>query len=197
MASTIPPHFNDRLLLGLKGTMSEAELHVLRARLRGGILNKARRGELEMRLPIGFVYDATRARTSGPGCPRSGQYPPAVSHFPAHRLSHGDGQSVPRSRPQVPAPPLRRAAARRGAMGRFGALARALGTAPPALRWRLLLWPFAATQACRWPAQLSAPAARGVDRTDTRCARGLHQLGRVSAAPANAARQCLRPGRGS
>jgi DNA invertase Pin-like site-specific DNA recombinase len=53
-----PAHFNDRLLLGLKGTMSEAELHVLRARLRGGILNKARRGELEMRLPIGFVYDA-------------------------------------------------------------------------------------------------------------------------------------------
>lgn len=53
-----PSHFNDRLLLGLKGTMSEAELHVLRARLRGGILNKARRGELKMRLPIGFVYDA-------------------------------------------------------------------------------------------------------------------------------------------
>jgi len=41
-----PAHFNDRLLLGLKGTMSEAELHVLRARLQGGILNKARRGEL-------------------------------------------------------------------------------------------------------------------------------------------------------
>ena len=53
-----PAHFNDRLLLGLKGTMSEAELHVLRARLRGGILNKARRGELEIRLPIGFVYDS-------------------------------------------------------------------------------------------------------------------------------------------
>ena len=55
-----PAHFNDRLLLGLKGTMSEAELHVLRARLRGGILNKARRGELEVRLPIGFVYDADK-----------------------------------------------------------------------------------------------------------------------------------------
>src|SRR5262245_5037831 len=52
-----PAHFNDRLLLGLEGTMSEAELHVLRARLRGGILNKARRGELEIRLPIGFIYD--------------------------------------------------------------------------------------------------------------------------------------------
>src|SRR5216683_3764640 len=53
-----PAHFNDRLLLGLKGTMSEAEIHVLRARLRGGILNKARRGELEVPLPVGFVYDA-------------------------------------------------------------------------------------------------------------------------------------------
>lgn len=53
-----PAHFNDRLLLGLKGTMSEAELYVLRARLRGGILNKASRGELMMRPPVGLVYDA-------------------------------------------------------------------------------------------------------------------------------------------
>lgn len=53
-----PTHFNDRLLLGLKGTMSEAELHVLRARLRGGVLNKAKRGELECPVPVGFAYDA-------------------------------------------------------------------------------------------------------------------------------------------
>ena len=53
-----PSHFNDRLLLGLKGTMSEAELHVLRARLQGGILNKARRGELVVKPPIGFVYNS-------------------------------------------------------------------------------------------------------------------------------------------
>ncbi len=52
-----PANFNDRLLLGLKGTMSEAELHLLRCRLHGGLLNKARRGELEIRLPVGFVYD--------------------------------------------------------------------------------------------------------------------------------------------
>src|ERR1700693_3936402 len=51
-----PSAFNDRLLLGLKGTMSEAELHLLRARLRGGILNKARRGELALRLPVGLVH---------------------------------------------------------------------------------------------------------------------------------------------
>ena len=53
-----PAHFNDRLLLGLKGTVSEAELHVLRARLVGGQLNKARRGELWMRAPLGMVFDA-------------------------------------------------------------------------------------------------------------------------------------------
>ena len=52
-----PAQFNDRLLLGLKGTMSEAELHILKSRLQGGILNKARRGELEMPLPVGLVYD--------------------------------------------------------------------------------------------------------------------------------------------
>jgi DNA invertase Pin-like site-specific DNA recombinase len=51
-----PALFNDRLLLGLKGTMSEAELHVLRARLNGGIRNKAMRGELRRGLPVGFVW---------------------------------------------------------------------------------------------------------------------------------------------
>src|SRR5262249_33071765 len=55
-----PAHFNDRLLLGLKGTMSEAELHVIRARLQGGILNKARRGELQSPLPVGLMYNAAK-----------------------------------------------------------------------------------------------------------------------------------------
>lgn len=53
-----PAHFNDRLLLGLKGTMSEAELHVLKARLQGGAINKAKRGDLEIPLPLGLVYNA-------------------------------------------------------------------------------------------------------------------------------------------
>lgn len=51
-----PALFNDRLLLGFKGAMSEAELHVLRARLNGGIRNKAARGELRRGLPVGFVW---------------------------------------------------------------------------------------------------------------------------------------------
>lgn len=52
-----PREFNDRLVLGMKGQMSEAELHFIKARLRGGVLSKARRGELITPLPVGLVYD--------------------------------------------------------------------------------------------------------------------------------------------
>src|ERR1700739_996854 len=51
-----PAVFNDRLVLGLKGTMSEAEFHILRAPRQGGIRNKAARGELRRGLPVGFVW---------------------------------------------------------------------------------------------------------------------------------------------
>lgn len=50
-------NFNDRLLLGLKGTMSEAELHFLAGRLQGAKRAAAERGELRFPLPVGFVYD--------------------------------------------------------------------------------------------------------------------------------------------
>jgi len=52
-----PADFNDQLLLGLKGTMSQAELHFIRARLQGGKLNKAKKGELRSPLPVGLIYN--------------------------------------------------------------------------------------------------------------------------------------------
>ncbi len=52
-----PSDFNDQLLLGIKGTMSQAELHFIRARLLGGKLNKAKRGELCFPLPVGYCYN--------------------------------------------------------------------------------------------------------------------------------------------
>src|SRR5215211_4135000 len=55
-----PHDFNDRLLLGLKGTMSEAELHLIRARLDGGLRSKAERGELALALPVGLDRDDER-----------------------------------------------------------------------------------------------------------------------------------------
>jgi excisionase family DNA binding protein len=51
-----PGSFNDRLLLGLKGTMSEVELHLIRSRLAGGLWEAARRGELRTHLPVGYAY---------------------------------------------------------------------------------------------------------------------------------------------
>ena len=78
MVSHDPAHFNDRLLLGLKGTMSEAELHVLKARLRGGILNKVRRGEYRCPLPTGLVYGQAGNVVLDPDA-RSGKQSPTSS----------------------------------------------------------------------------------------------------------------------
>lgn len=52
-----PGQFNDQLLLGLKGTMSQAELHLIRARLHGAKLHKAQKGELRFPIPVGYIYD--------------------------------------------------------------------------------------------------------------------------------------------
>src|SRR3954454_15333032 len=76
-----PGQFNDRLLLGLKGTISEAALHVLRARLRGGILSKARRGELKTPLPVGLVYDTRGRVVPGSGPPSPGCAAGLVRHL--------------------------------------------------------------------------------------------------------------------
>lgn len=53
-----PSSFNDRLLLGLKGTMSEAELHMLKSRMLQGLYHKAKKGELKFKLPVGYQFDS-------------------------------------------------------------------------------------------------------------------------------------------
>lgn len=60
-----PGDYNDRLLLGLKGTMSEAELHVLKSRLQQGMWNKAERGELLNHPPIGYVRSVSARAGAG------------------------------------------------------------------------------------------------------------------------------------
>ncbi len=67
-----PALFDDRLVLGMKGTMSEMELHILRARLDGGIRNKAARGELRRGLPVGPGLG--RGRRGDPDAPRRGRH---------------------------------------------------------------------------------------------------------------------------
>jgi DNA invertase Pin-like site-specific DNA recombinase len=78
-----PAHFNDRLLLGLKGTMSEAELHVMQARMRGGLVNKARRGELRLPLPVGFLYGTEGPVILDPDQQVQRQYSHFVSILPS------------------------------------------------------------------------------------------------------------------
>ena len=60
-----PSHYNDRLLLGLKGTMSEAELHILKSRLQQGLWNKAERGEVINHAPIGYVRSPSARNGAG------------------------------------------------------------------------------------------------------------------------------------
>ena len=73
-----PTDYNDRLLLGLKGTMSEAELHVLRARMYQGLLNKARRGEVFNHPPVGYVKLPAGGVRPGPRRAGAGRRPPAL-----------------------------------------------------------------------------------------------------------------------
>lgn len=61
-----PSHYNDRLLLGLKGTMSEAELHLIKQRMSQGKLNKAKRGELHFDLPTGYIRQPSGEVTLDP-----------------------------------------------------------------------------------------------------------------------------------
>ena len=110
-----PAQFNDRLLLGLKGTMSEAELHVLRARLIGGQLAKASRGELEMKLPVGLINDASGHVVLDPDLQVQQAVRNLLRDLHPHWFSHRDGASLPPAGVAVPAPDLQR-----GAQGRVG-----------------------------------------------------------------------------
>src|SRR5258707_7888881 len=98
-----PGHYNDRLLLGFKGTMSEAELHWLRQRLLGGKLTKAELGELRFRLPVGLIYDLTGKVVLGPDeevraavhlvftlFEQYGSALAVVKHFTSHHLRFPD-----------------------------------------------------------------------------------------------------------
>ena len=176
-----PADFNDRLLLGLKGTMSEAELHFIRARLRGGQLSKARRGELPMPLPVGLVYDpagkvvldpdtGVQRRASGTCSPPS---PAPARPAPSCNAFNADG-------PAVPGPGAHRRPQGRAGLDAADALAGAAHPAQPALRRRVRLRPTPRTHDRRRQEDHRDPAPRAVDRADPRRPPRLHQPGTSS-----------------
>jgi DNA invertase Pin-like site-specific DNA recombinase len=136
-----PSHFNDRLLLGLKGTMSEAELHVLRARLQGGIRNKARRGELVIKPPIGFVYSSEDVLVLDPDKQVQPIAALIVRNIPAHWIGDGDRKGISQARPAVSQTRSGRPAKRRFGVGRSWTLPGAADPTQSAVCRCLCVWP--------------------------------------------------------
>ena len=133
-----PATINDRLLLGLKGTMSEAELYFIRARLQGGLLAKAARGELALRLPIGLVYDGASNVAADPDSGVRGAIGHLFSTFQATGSASATVKAFAAEALRFPARHLsgpRRPAVLGAAAPRPGAV----HVAQPPLRRRLLL----------------------------------------------------------
>ena len=103
-----PTDFNDRLLLGLKGVVSEAELHMLKSRLWGGTLNKARRGELKVPLPVGLAYDPLDRVVLDPDAQVQSSIRILFDTFGPHRLGQCGREALPPREPAVPSAPARR-----------------------------------------------------------------------------------------
>src|SRR5258708_2010152 len=107
-----PRNFNDRLVLGMKGQMSEAELHFIKARLRGGQLSKARRGELIMPPPVGLAYDAAAHVTPDPHTPVPGALRRPFTPFQATGSASARVKAF--NTPRLTFPPRHRARPRKG-----------------------------------------------------------------------------------
>ncbi|MEH6380072.1 recombinase family protein, partial [Streptomyces sp. KLMMK] len=173
--------FNDRLLLGLKGSMSEAELHLLTGRLQGAKLEAARRGELRVPLPVGLVYDEDGNVVLDP----DEEVRAAVEDVFAEFTRTGSAYGVVTALADRPFP-LR---AYGGRLGRTAALGqthpRPCDRSPeqPRLCRGLRLWP--APHPAHRPAgrhrhhQLPTGAARAVAHRDHRTSRRLHHLAAV------------------
>ncbi len=99
-----PATCNDRLLLGLKGTMSEAELHVLQARLKGGILHKASRAALKVPLPVGLAYAEGQTVILNPDAQIQQALRLLFATDHSHRISLGHRQILSGPGTALPAP---------------------------------------------------------------------------------------------
>ena len=189
-----PGDFNDRLLLGLKGTMSEAELHFIRARLQGGILSKARRGELQVPLPVGLIYDPAGKVVLDPDSGVRDALNHLSATFPAHRLRACGRLRVHARGPTVPRP------------GSARALARASCAWTELSHWRVLrtlhnpryagAFAYGRRRARKTPDGKTTTQelpTRAVDRSDPGRAPWLHQLRAVREQPAPARQQRPRP----
>ena len=158
-----PRGFNDRMLLGMKGQLSEAELHFLRSRMRGGILSKARRGELITPLPIGLAYDAAGHARPDPDT----SIQQAVTHLFTTFAATGSAHAVVKTFNDAGLlfPRRHRKGPRKGepGLGAAGTLGRAPDPAQPPLRRSVLLRPAPRPRRRRRHLHPPDQAPRGMD----------------------------------
>ena len=191
-----PGSINDRLLLGLKGTISEAELHFIRARLQGGLLAKAARGELRVRLPVGLAYDQLGNVTLDPDASVRAAIEYLFRCFEQTGSAHAVVKQFAADGLRVPRPARSRRPARRRALLEAAApRPRAVHPAQPQVCRRVLLRTTQATHRHQRSHPHRAQAARPVDGADQRRAPGIRHLRAVRAQPADARLQRRRPQR--
>ena len=180
-----PASFNDRLLLGLKGTMSEAELHVLKARLRGGILNKVRRGEYRCPLPTGLAYNEVGNVVLDPDAQIRAHDRVLLRDILAGWLRLSDGQGVPEGGASLPVPDPQSEDDDLPAADHIDGHPHAEQSP---LRRRLCLWP-STLQACRrWKEAAPKARTRRLALLHPRRPSRLHHLGAVPAEPQDSRR---------
>lgn len=172
-----PNSFNDRLLLGLKGTMSEAELHFLKMRMRGGVLSKARRGELKGPLPVGLVYGPDHQVHLDP----DQQVQDVFCNVSPHRRGHRHSQGLWRPRAPLSAPPDHGTTQRRTCLEPVDPLPGTSDTEKSPLCRSFLLRPATTPKGDPAPGRMDFPSPGGP------C--GLHFLGRIRRESAPAKRQ--------
>ena len=172
-----PRSFNDRLLLGMKGQMSEAELHFIRARLRGGIVSKARRGELITPLPVGLAYDPAGHVILDPDTAVRG----ALAHLFATFAATGSASACVKAfnAAGLSFPWRHRMGPRKGEIDwSAGPPCRAADPAQSPLCRRVHLRPAPRHQAARREVVPHHAAPRGMDRLHPRRAPRIHHPGR-------------------
>ncbi len=170
-----PGSTNGRLLLGLKGQISELELHTIRARLTAGLLNKAARGDLALTLPVGLVRDPSGVVQKDPNREVQSRLELGVLHLPTGTLGQSGAAGVQCAAPDVAAArSLRRGGLAQTYRSRYPVHSQASG-----LCRGVYLWAHAHRPPRSWPAaHPPAEAASGaVENSREPSLSRLHQLG--------------------
>ena len=135
-----PGQYNDRLLLGFRGTMSEAELHWLHCRLVGGKLEKAQQGTLRFRLPVGLVYDAAGQIGLDPDEEIQHAVRQVFEVFAPLEVGLSGGEAFCGAWLAIPDSAVAARAPRRGGVAPLASRPRALDLAQSVLRRGVCLW---------------------------------------------------------